>query len=641
MNSARSTVFCVLLTAGLASIVPGLERGDPGYAKFSMALSYSAKGEHEEAAGILAGLKENYPDNETIRLELAKALGYAGNLSEAESLFDSLPRGRETLLAHASVLEASQEFGRAGKKYKSILKESPEDASVMMKLARVLTWKREFEAAGGYYEKILELRPEDTEAMLLLAELNASRGKYDEAVSLCLEILEIEPGNKEAMLYLARFRSWSREYSGSLKIYGMLIDEEPSRALFRREKARVLGWDRRYQQSLEEYRKLIDITGPDRAVEIEMRAKKNYFRQYPLKAEKYYKKWLSEEPDSLEALFDLAQLYSTQERWEKAEAAYSEVLQIMPEHFRAETASEKVKLLSGRVEAEPGAAYYEARSADRNIDVKYYEYFIKAGRYFAENFKLDLSLHETEYTFEEGETRVRSARAEGQLRYSLLPRLQAEAGLAYSRYTQTAESSLSPRGALSLRAADPLRLHLSFAREDILNNYPALADEITKDEYALRAEAFLSRRMRFGADYLRSDYNDDNRENRWGLDLNAAISHEPRSLSVFYRYEAFKFDEGSAYYFSPDSFHTHRASAVWRHHLNEEEMFWGAPEAHYTVSYEIIFDRGGATGHKIAAGFHRDISENSSLGLEASKTFYSPSQTYRENRVGVFLKHYF
>ena len=643
VNSARGKALCMLMilaASAWAGNTRSIQRGTPDYAKFAMAQSHMARGDYGEAAGILSGLREIYPDDEGVGLELARAYGYGGKLFMAEEVFDSLPRDKEILLAHASVLEANDEFNHAADKYLLLLDKHPDDTEIMLKLARALEWSGRPEAAEKHYESILARHPADIGVMLRLAEIKAARGKYEPAIRICREILELEPGNIEAKLSLARFYSWDRGYSDSLRLYAELIEQEPARTLYRREKARVLGWDRKYDKSIETYRRLLETAGPDRAVEAEMRAKKNYFRMHHMSAEKYYKKWLEEEPENPEALFDLGQIYSSQKRWGKAKDAYGRILHTMPGHFRAGMAHDHAELLSGHASITAGAEYFDALSEDRNVDIQYYDYFIRAGIPLSGAFSLDMGLHETRYRFEEGETGVRGNLIDGVIKYAELPRLSAEAGLEYNRYSGDIDSRFNPRAGLHLKPADLLHLDFSFRREDIRDNYPALSDEIKKDEYRLRAESILSRRVLLGGDYTRSDYSDDNRDNRWGVDLNARLSHEPESFDLLYRYEAFGFDDESIYYFSPESFHSHRIRALWRHYLNREELFRGGLDTYYSITYEVSFDRGDETGQRAGIAFYRDITEKFSLGFEAHKTFYSPRNIYRENRAQFFLKYY-
>ncbi len=616
------------------------ERGTADYARLSLAESYTAKGEYEEAAGILIELRKSYPEDEKITLELAKAYGYGGRLEEAEALFESLPREKEYMLAHASVLEANKEFGGAAGKYEFLMEKEPENVEITLKLARVLYWMGRAGEASGYFEKVLARRPENTEAMLRLAELKAVRGEYAGAISLCEDVLELEPGNTEGMLALARFYSWGRIYPESAGMYDALIENEPDNPLYRREKARVLGWDRKFAASINEYEKLLSELGQDRAVEMEMKAKKYYFRRHYGTAVKYYKKWIEAEPENLEALFDLAQIYSSQKKWEKAEDLYRSILRIMPEHFRAEQALRKVESLSESVSLAGGIEYFDARSDDRNVDLLYYDYSIQAEAPLSERFRIQLGMHETRYRFEEGLTGVRGNSSRGAIRYFNLPRARIEAGLALNEYSGGIDGSTEYNAALHLRPRDVLHLDFSYGRDDIRDNLPALAEGVRKDEYKLRADVLFSRKFAMGADYLRADYNDDNREYRWGADLTAHLSHEPRRLSLLYRYEAYGFDVPSVFYFSPDSFHTHRVRAEWRHYLNDEELFWGAEDIYYSIIYEINFDSGDDAGHRAGIDFYRDVTEKLSLGFRARKTVYSPGRIYRENGAMFFLKYY-
>ncbi len=224
----RKILTAAVLCAAAACFSAAADLDTRSHARLGMALSYMGLGEYEEAAGILSGIKENYPDNETVRLELAKALGYAGNLAEADKLFDSLPPERETLLAHASVLEANRKFGRAREKYGTLLEIHPNDMHIREKLADVLSWEGDLDAAGRHYARILSEKPDRKSTAAKYADVLLGQEEYSEALKIYKDIgIRLEE-DKQRYKNMGEAYIGLEEYGEAEKIFRKVTDKDPA-----------------------------------------------------------------------------------------------------------------------------------------------------------------------------------------------------------------------------------------------------------------------------------------------------------------------------------------------------------------------------------------------------------------------------
>jgi len=274
----------IILLSGYASYVFAEEvMSDKDRAKFGLALSLSSLKKYDESIEILRDLRKRFPDDKMIDVELINSLYEAGKDKEAEE------------------------------ELASVLKQKLHDTKASLRLVGILT----------------------------------DRKQYKEAITICEGISAQESDNKEANLWLARLLSWDGQYERSLRVYTEIIASFKDWIVSRLEKARVLGWDHRYAESIEEYKDTIrEVKTANEAVRREMAAKEDYYKSFDEKGIADYKKWLELEQDNLEALFDLAQIYSRQMQWNNAEKLYNRISSIYPEHSRAKTALDKATIYS-------------------------------------------------------------------------------------------------------------------------------------------------------------------------------------------------------------------------------------------------------------------------------------------------------
>jgi hypothetical protein len=118
------------------------------------------------------------------------------------------------------------------------------------------------------------------------------------------------------------------------------------------------------------------------------------------------------------------------------------------------------------------------------------------------------------------------------------------------------------------------------------------------------------------------------------------ISYEPKRFTVKYRYSFMDFERIVPQYFSPQDFSAHALSFNWRHFLNKEEIFFGADDLYYDLTYTLSLDSEDITGHNLSAEINWDINKRWNLNLRGSVSDLS-SDVYEDRNIMVSIKYYF
>lgn len=471
----------------------------------------------------------------------------------------------------------------------------------------------------------------------LLAEAYIADGDYENAAAEYRKILKNDPENIEAMAALADILSWNKKYDEALELYDEILKDKESSEI-RLKKARVLGWAREYGDSIREYEKLLEITDNSQIV-LEMHAKRAYWDNRVKHAIQYYNELIEKEPENVEAMFDLSQIYSYQSMWEKAIKEYRRILDIYPEHFRAKEGLQKAQLVSGHLFLQSGYEFFEADSQDRVNDIKRHSFFNKLRYPLDYNFHIDAEYKVTNRSFSDFSDVVEN---EGMIGISYLqsPDWRISAFYDFIEYNKEIDTTHTFGGNFNFRVFDIGVSHFSFERERLENSSTVIRGDYYSDNYKERLDIDIDRRLKLGLDYLFSNYSDGNYRDEPGVDLLYYISLEPRRLSVKYRYSYRVFDEKMPEYFSPKRFSTNTVTFNWRHFLNKEEIFFGADDLYYDLGYDVSVDSEDIVGHKFSAGLNWDIDKRLNFNIQGSVTNTS-ADVYNDKNVTTSIKYYF
>jgi len=592
---------------------------------------------------LLAG---SIKDGPALKKKLADALFWNREYEEAVKLYKEASVTISDKVSFRNFADASaavKNFTEAIPAYRKLLKQYPGDEGIVIGYINVMYESGDRLEAEKMLRGLVEEKPGDIKLMTRLAEVLAGNQRYGEAAGIFEKMLAINPDDKVARLWLGRILSWEGKYADALKQYDIILAGRPDDIEAGREKARVLGWMREYSKSMKQYRSSAAYATSQQApVRLEEAAKGAYYKRFDMIGIKNYKKWIGAEPESLEALFDLGQLYSRQMRWDDAKDAYGRTLNISAAHFQAKQAMSKVKLYSKSPKAEAGFESYQAASTSRDMDEAYWDVYTSVIFPIANSlylgFREDTFMHSfSTSTFNHA---IREKMGVS-LEYYMKPQFWARAAYSYSVYSGVFKNSNNFNEEANLQLIDGFLVSVYHKKEDVLDNPQTLSANLKRDDYKVRITAEPNRRITAGADYTFSHYTDRNNKFIYGFDVKSQLIYEPTSLSLTYRYEEYGYHYPSAIYFSPGKFHYNTMTAELRQFLNTGELFWGANNTYYTLKYAVNFDVHDQVGHLLYVDFHRDWNNRLSTHFEWSKKIYEHRDTYGEEILMVYAKVYF
>lgn len=641
----------------------------PEEAERLLAESYLASGQHEKAIEVYKEILSRDPGDMASRKSLADLLSWTGDLAEAVRQYETVLKTTEDMEVRISLGRVHMWRGDFDKAEAALdlpeLKEA--DTPELRALrGRIFLWRGKFDKAAaelktlsGEEERILrakallysgrldeaeqvlkradEMNGQEPEAIVLLGDIMTQRGQYGPALELYRKALGSGeyPEAKERM---ADVLSWKRKYAESVQLYDEILAERYSPEVHR-QKARVLGWMRSYDESYREYEKLFEKTGSV-AVALEMEAKRYLYSGRVQKAASRYEELLTLEGDNAEALFDLAQIYSRSGLTSRAEELYERILLQYPLHSRAERALSKIRLISRRplFSARYDLLRSKARGKETDLNVQILRGSLRVplqhGVFMeveSQGVRHAFSDHPTAY----GNRTLASVEYIKDLNW----RASAYYGLgAYGRGISGPRHFFGSR--LNYAPNDLVSFNFAHDREFLVNNSTVMKKGLYSDSFASRMELDLSRRLKLGADHRFSYFSDRNLLNEPAADISWLLSFEPQHLSMRYRYSYKHYRKEDRPYWTPRRFSTNRFTVLWRHYLNEEELFYGADELYYELRYDIELDSDRVVGHTVWAGISWDVDKRLNLELGGSATA-SSGGVYEENRFTGGVNYYF
>ena len=612
------------------------------------------------------------------RKELKELLGdsymiekdYDNSVKQYQGILAEDPQNTKVRTSLADVLSWQKKYDDAISEYLKVLKVNPRDLEAKKKLAAVYTWKKDFPKAEVSYREILAESPHDPKETVKFAEVCFRLGKKDETERLLRGVLEKDPQNRNAKILLADvcaskkdfskaltlYRealgeqydlkiktrigdvlSWERDYRGALRTYDELLAEKDEKAL-RLQKARILGWDKKYRRATNEYREILK-QGPDDLIEKEIAAKQFYWNNRIKRAIAAYKELISKAAENAEAMFDLSQIYSYQSMWREAIKQYKDLLYLFPDHFRAKEGLRKVELISTHSALASGYEFFKAHSGARDVDIH--------KNTLTNRFNIPLNM---QTNMESGYNLVRRSF----LDHRDLTENQGRIGLSYQKNPGWAAGAffnlityyknIAPvyefGGQFAFRTFDIGQMTLLQEQQRLENNSTVIEKRLFRDNFKVREDLDLTKRLKAGTDYTFSYFSDHNNCNEVAADTLYYFSLEPRAFYVKYRYAFRNFRKRETDYFSPQDYSLHTISVRWKHFLNKEDLFFGADDIYYEAGYDISFDSAGITSHQVIGGLTWDITKRLQIKGEGQYTIAS-TKIYEDAGAKASVKYFF
>ncbi|MFC1479934.1 tetratricopeptide repeat protein [Candidatus Omnitrophota bacterium] len=639
-----------------------------------LAETYLASGQNEKAIEVYREVIEKEPFDIKARISLAELVSwmkrYDESIVEYKKVLEIDPGNIEALKKMAEVYYWKGDLDNAELTYREILKINPNEKEVYASIGEILTWQKKYPEAIDYFSKALKEGKKGREKVLYGRALLYS-GQYPMAEDVFVEVLEENPDNLEAKTYLAdtysynkRFKegitlyeeilkkkddikvkekladvlSWDKQYEKSFALYDEILNDKYDSKIHL-QKARILGWARRYGEAGEEYQKILDKKH-DELIELEMQAKEAYWNGRIKTAISKYNELIIRDPENVEAMFDLSQVYSYQSMWEDAISEYNRILALNPTHFRAREGLEKADLISRHVSLKTDYRFFEADSPSRDADIRKHQFLsnmiipVNSKTFIDAGYVLTGRMFTDFHDILENEGRVK-------VTYLEKPDWQVSGYYGLIGYNKDIDELTHLFGAdLGLRIMDFGVYSFFYDRQRLENNSTVIREHFYRNKFKSRVDLDVTRRLKVGADYLYAYYSDDNSLNEPGFDVLYYLSLEPKSLSVKYRYFYKEFNDKVGQYFSPKGFSTSKFTINWRHFLNKEEIFFGANDVYYDLKYDVLIDSTYIVGHKFTWEANYDVTKRLNLNVSGS-VMGSSASVYQESEVKAGLKYYF
>ena len=639
-----------------------------------LAETYLASGQHEKAIKTYRQIVENEPFNIKARISLADLLSWTKRYDESingyKEVLELDPTNMEARKKMAQVYYWKGDLENAELAYKEIIKINPEEKDVYTSLGEILTWQKKYPEAINYFSKAIKEGQKGKERLLYGRALLYS-AQYDLAEDVFIEILEEEPDNLEAKMYLAdtyayskRFKeaialyqeileqeeqigvkekladvlSWDKQYNESFVLYDEILEEKYDQKIHR-QKARVLGWARRYREATEEYQAILD-RNYNKFIELEIQAKKAYWNGRDKTAINKYTELIVNDPENVEAMFDLSQVYSYQSMWKEAISEYNRTLSIIPTHFRAKEGLEKAELISKHISLETGYRYFEADSPSRDTDIRKHQIFNTLHVPLNEKVFIEADYLLAGRMFSDFHDIIEN---EGRLKVTYLEKPDWQVSGYYGLVGCNKDVNKLMHlfgGDFSYRIFDCATLISTYDKERLENNSTVIRRYFYRHRVKNRLYFDVNKRLKVGLDYLYAYYSDDNFLNEPGFDVLYYFFLEPKRLFLKYRYFYQEFNDKVGEYFSPKGFSTSIFTVNWRHFLNKEEIFFGANDIYYDLRYDLSLDSTDIVGHKFSWEINWDVNKRLNLNVRGS-VMGSSAGVYEESEVLAALKYYF
>ena len=211
---------------------------------------------------------------------------------ETKNPSSSLPREAYTNFILGSIHLSKGEYIEAKGYISKALKADPDSIYLNKKMALVLVRLNDMSNALKYARRCIEIDPEDIGSHILLAEIYGSTGDTEAAKSEHKKILEIDPGQLTVLITL---HLKNKKYQDAFDLLHEAISRDPENAIVHYYIGRVNAQLGNLEEAESSYIKTLEINGTMQS-----------------------------------ALFDLASIYQTQKKDEKAISAYEKLLDYYP-----------------------------------------------------------------------------------------------------------------------------------------------------------------------------------------------------------------------------------------------------------------------------------------------------------------------
>ena len=189
------------------------------------------------------------------------------------------------------------------------------------------------------FEVSARIKPDEAQSYTMLSTCNHLAGNTDKSEDYILQAVALSPDDANVNLTAGRIFMQKQDFEAALPYVKKAVELEPSNTKSIRNLAQIYYDTGQLEESIQTYEIAIDKE-TDREVKADLYFNLGilYNRVGDLEEAEYnFINALDENPDDIEAVMGMAQVFETAEKWRKAEKFYRELIAIdpdNPEHYR-------------------------------------------------------------------------------------------------------------------------------------------------------------------------------------------------------------------------------------------------------------------------------------------------------------------
>ncbi len=309
--------------------------------EYTSAKLYIQQQEWEKAEEFLIKAVDAEPENPEIPYQLGYHI-YGVQKKDWEKMNQSFDRaltidpnkkilGQEKTVKEFVTMARTQfwveMFNRGGEEYNEYIAAPMDEKDAALK------------KAIATYEVSARIKPDEAQSYIMLSTCNHNAGNTDKSENYILKAVKLSPNDAKANLTAGRIFMQKQEFETALPYVKKAVELEPSNTKSIRNLAQIYYDTGQLEESIQTYEIAIDKE-TDREVKADL-----YFNLGILynrvgnleEAEYNFINALDENPDDIEAVMGMAQVFETAEKWRKAEKFYRELIAIdpdNPDHYR-------------------------------------------------------------------------------------------------------------------------------------------------------------------------------------------------------------------------------------------------------------------------------------------------------------------
>src|SRR6516225_9073887 len=139
---------------------------------------------------------------------------------------------KEQLLSRADAAFAAEQYDKAEKEYREVLRLAPDDPVALRQLSTIYLDQGQVAQAYPLIQKSAELQPDDPEIQLQLARLFLSSREFTKARDAALQVLEKRPGDELALLVFINASQKPEDIEDARKLVQSLREKDQDRARY-------------------------------------------------------------------------------------------------------------------------------------------------------------------------------------------------------------------------------------------------------------------------------------------------------------------------------------------------------------------------------------------------------------------------